>query len=69
MWTLTQQFVENLFHKLAEELTYMHCRISNYQERKVAIQVACLTQPHYCACLKPGPGFPSNMSWSPFLVK
>jgi hypothetical protein len=27
---------------------------------RVVIPLSCLTQPHFCACLKPGPTFPMS---------
>jgi len=38
---------------------YSHWR-SSHQEGKVAIPLTSLTLPHFCACHKPGPGFPTS---------
>ena len=40
---------------------YMYCRCrSSYQEGRVGIQLTGLTPPHFCACSKPGPWFPTS---------
>jgi hypothetical protein len=33
---------------------------SSYQEGRVGNQLTGLTPPHFCACSKPGPGFPMS---------
>jgi hypothetical protein len=33
---------------------------SSYQEERVGIPLTCLTRPHCCTCLKPGPRFPKS---------
>jgi hypothetical protein len=39
----------------------MYCRWrSSYQEERVGISLTGLTLPHFCACPKPGPGFPTS---------
>jgi hypothetical protein len=39
----------------------LYCRWrSSYQERWVEITLTSLIPPHFCACLKPGPGFPTS---------
>ena len=40
---------------------YVYCRWrSCHQEGRVGITLTSLTLPHFCACPKPGPGFPTS---------
>ena len=36
------------------------CRRFNHQEGRFGIPLTGLTPPHFCACPKPGPGFPTT---------
>ena len=55
----------------------IHCSLSNnitlympyYQEGRVGIPYTSLTLPHFCACPKPGPGFPKSYDVGFFSVQ
>jgi len=48
---------------------YCHWRLS-YQEGRprFGIPLTCLTLPHFCACPKPGPGFPTSYAMVFFVL-
>jgi hypothetical protein len=68
---IVTSYIQSYFHKkrwwVGQVLLYTfkvqtmnyHGR-SSYQQKRVGIPLTNLTLPHFCACPKPGPGFPTS---------
>ena len=59
-----KQQKQNFFILRSSRYLLIEICMHNYQEEKIWIPLTCLTLQHFHACLMPGPGIPTLMSWS-----